>query len=95
VNNLPRGAWRLREVTYSERLDGCGCEVKRASRKKLQVHESEANWGGFLVDADAVASLPFLDRATKAAAHDDRDIVKEAWDQRRTIVTSNRRDFLR
>lgn len=28
-------------------------------------------------------------------AHDDPDIVREAWDKRRTIVTSNGRDFLR
>jgi hypothetical protein len=69
--------------------------VKKESKKRFQVNEQEANWGGFLVDADAVASLPFFDRAKEAAAHDDPDIVSEAWDQCRTIVTSNRRDFLR
>lgn len=35
-----------------------------------------------------------FDRAAPAEAHDDEDIVQEAWDKRRTIVTSNRRDFL-
>jgi hypothetical protein len=44
------------------------------------------------VDADALASLRFFDRATRAAAQDDPGIVREAWDQRRTIVTSNGRD---
>jgi hypothetical protein len=69
--------------------------VKKESKKKFQVNDLEADWGGFLVDADAVAALPFFDRAAKATAHDDPDIVREAWDQRRTIVTSNGRDFLR
>lgn len=69
--------------------------MKKDSRKSFQVHELESDWGGFRVDADAVASLPFLDRAIKAGAHADPDIVKEAWDNRQTIVTSNRRDFLR
>jgi hypothetical protein len=55
----------------------------------------ENGWGGFLVDADAVTALPFLNRAIKATAHDDRDIVKEAWDGPRTIVTSNGWDFVR
>jgi hypothetical protein len=69
--------------------------VKKDSQKRFQVNELETNWGGFLVDADAVAALPFFDRATRAMANADPDIVKEAWDQRRTIVTSNGRDFLR
>jgi hypothetical protein len=69
--------------------------VKGESRKSFQVNEAEANWRGFLVDADAVSALHFMERAIKAAAHHDRDIVAEAWDQSRTIVTSNRRDFLR
>lgn len=55
----------------------------------------ESDWGGFLIDADAVAALPFFERATKAVAHADVDIVREAWDESRTIVTSNGRDFLR
>jgi hypothetical protein len=69
--------------------------MKKDSKKKFQVNDLEADWGGFLVDADAVAAMPFFDRAAKATAHDDPDIVREAWDQRRTIVTSNGRDFLR
>lgn len=63
--------------------------------KKFQVDEDETGWEGFLVDADAQASLSFLDSAILAEAHDDLDIVEEAWNKRRTIVTSNRRDFLR
>ena len=69
--------------------------MKKESKKRVQVNQRETHWGGFLVDADAVASLPFFDRAKEAVAHDDPDIVSEAWDQCRTIVTSNRRDFLR
>jgi hypothetical protein len=69
--------------------------MKGESRKSFQVNEAEANWGGFLVDADALAALPSLERAAKATAHDDPDIVAEAWGQSRTIVTSNRRHFLR
>jgi hypothetical protein len=52
--------------------------VKKDSKKKFQVNEDESDWRGFLVDADAVAALKFFDRATKAAAHDDWDIVLEA-----------------
>jgi hypothetical protein len=69
--------------------------LKKKTKKKFQVNELEIDWGGFLVDADAVAALPFFDHAMKATAHRDPDIVREAWEQRRTIVTSNRRDFLR
>ena len=50
------------------------------SKKKFQVNEDESAWGGFLVDADAVAALPFFDRAIKATTRDDPDIVSEAWD---------------
>jgi hypothetical protein len=69
--------------------------VKKESKKSFQVNEVENDWGGFLIDADAVAALPFFDRAVKAEAHNDPDIVKEAWEERRTIVTSNARDFIR
>jgi hypothetical protein len=68
--------------------------TKRDSKKSFQVSETETKWGGFLIDEDAQASLPFFDRAIKAAAHDDPDIVQEAWEKCQTIVTSNRRDFL-
>jgi hypothetical protein len=63
--------------------------------KKFQVNEQEVGWAGFLVDADAQAAMPFLDRTTLAESHDDADIVQEAWDKGRTIVTSNRRHFVR
>jgi hypothetical protein len=63
--------------------------------KKFQVNEDELGWGGFLVDADAGKSVELLDRASAARAHDDPDIVEEAWRSNRTIVTSNRRDFVR
>jgi hypothetical protein len=69
--------------------------MKGKSKKSFQANEAEANWRGFLVDADAVAALDFLERAVRATAHDDRDIVAEARNESRTIVTSNRRHFLR
>jgi hypothetical protein len=72
-----------------------GFDVKKDSKKRFQVNEVESAWGGFLVDADAVASVPFFSRAIKATAHDDPDIVREAWDLNQTIVTSNGRDFIR
>jgi hypothetical protein len=46
--------------------------------KKFQVDEEEIGWAGFLVDADAEAAMPFLDRAIRATAHDDPDMVREA-----------------
>ena len=63
--------------------------------KKFQIDEVELTWKGFLVDADAAAASPFFDRATLASAHEDPDIVQQAWQMKRTIVTCNRRDFLR
>lgn len=59
----------------------------------FQVNEQEISWNGFLLDADAVATQPFFDKAVTATAHDDNDIVEEAWNANRTIVTSNGRDF--
>jgi hypothetical protein len=66
-----------------------------SNMKKYQVNDEETGWAGFLIDADCEAALPLLDRAILAEAHDDSDIVQEAWDRCRTIVTSNRADFLR
>ena len=43
----------------------------------------------------AQAALDFFDRGIRAKAHDDPEIVEEAWQSNRTIVTSNRRDFVR
>jgi predicted ester cyclase len=66
------------------------------SKIACQVNEGETNWTGFLVDADAEAALKVLpEEAKKATKHDDPDIVEEAWDEGRTIVTSNGDHFLR
>lgn len=62
--------------------------------RRVQVSEEEVGWRGFLVDADAEACLGLLNDAVVAESHDDADIVEEAWDGSRTIVTCNRRDFL-
>lgn len=60
-----------------------------------QVSDVETDWTGFLVDADAESALEYLPKAKRAKNHADPDIVKEAWEQSRTIVTSNADDFLR
>ena len=60
-----------------------------------QVNKTETRWAAFLVDADAESALHYLPKATRAKKHDDRDIVEEAWEEGRTIVTSNADDFLR
>ena len=62
-------------------------------RIAFQVNEQEISWNGFLLDADAVATQPLFDKAVTATAHDDNEIVEEAWNANRTIVTSNCRDF--
>ena len=58
------------------------------------MNEEEVSWAGFLVDEDAKGCAELLDDAVFATAHDDPDIVEEAWFHRRTIVTCNRRHFL-
>jgi len=37
--------------------------VKKDSKKRFQVNEVEHDWGGFLVDADAVSALRFFGRS--------------------------------
>jgi hypothetical protein len=64
-------------------------------RMAFQVNEQEISWNGFLLDADAVATQSFFDKVVTATAHDDNDIVEEAWNGDRTIVTSNGHDFVR
>ena len=63
--------------------------------KKYQIHEDELGWTGFLVDADAAAVTQYLLSAGQANARSDQEIVMEAWENSQTIVTSNRRDFVR
>ena len=46
------------------------------------------------MDADSKSCVAHLDNAVLATKHDDADIVEEAWWQRRTIVTGNRRHFV-
>jgi hypothetical protein len=62
--------------------------------ENVQVNEEEGSWAGFLVDDDAKDCAELLDDAVLARAHDDPDIVEEAWFDGRTIVTCNRRHFL-
>ncbi len=62
--------------------------------RNVQVNDEEVSWAGFLVDEDAKGCVDLLDDAILATAHDDPDIVEEAWFHRRTIVTCNRRHFL-
>lgn len=62
-------------------------------RIAFQVNEQEISWNGFLLDADAVATRPFFNKAVTATAHDDNYIVEEAWNANRKLVTSNGQDF--
>ena len=61
----------------------------------FQVNEQEISWNGFLLDPDAVATQSFFDKIVTTTARDDNDIVEEAWNGNRTIVTSNDHDFVR
>jgi hypothetical protein len=62
--------------------------------KPFQVNEEETGWRGFLIDKDAQGCADFLPNAELCEAHYDDEIVAEAWDKSRTIITSNRRDFV-
>jgi hypothetical protein len=60
----------------------------------FQVFEDEIAWGGFLIDKDSESCVNLLPGAELCESHYDPDIVAEAWDKRRTIVTCNRRHFV-
>jgi Domain of unknown function (DUF5615) len=60
-----------------------------------QIHEDEKFWRGFLVDEDSLSALNFFKRARRAEAHSDPDIIREAREEGRTVVTSNGWDFVR
>lgn len=64
-------------------------------RKPFQVNEEETRWAGFLIDKDSEGCVNLLPKAELCEAHYDPDIVDEAWDKRRTIVTCNRKDFVK
>lgn len=55
----------------------------------------QLGWGGFLIDLNVRDVVPLLKRARLTAFADDSDTVHEAWEQGRTIVTVNERDFVR
>ncbi len=58
-----------------------------------QVNEQEIRWSGFLVDQDVAIPQPFFEKAVAAIAQDHREMLAEAWDANRTIVTSDRPGF--
>lgn len=60
-----------------------------------QIHDDEKDWGGFLIDEDSSSARDFFKRARGAKAHNDPDIVREAREECRTVVTSNGWDFVR
>lgn len=67
--------------------------------KRAFVLSPEENyWRGFLLDMDCMESsvLPrYLRRAVPMQEKKDPGTVAESWDLSRTVVTSNRRDFVR
>jgi hypothetical protein len=68
--------------------------VKHESKIRVQAHEAETSWGGFLVDEDAAPSVTFFKRAKRSVATADLGIVLEARREGRTIITSNRLHFI-
>jgi len=62
--------------------------------KPFQVNDEEIGWAGFLIDKDSADCVDLLPKAALCESHHDADIVAEAWDKGRTIVTGNRRDFI-
>lgn len=97
---MPSSKCAAVELSTREREMDSGCSararlsIKIACVRNVQVNEEELGWRGFLVDSDAEACLRLLSKAVMAKSRDDADIVEEAWDSHRTIVTCNRRDFL-
>ena len=69
-------------------------DKKQESKISVQAHEAETEWGGFLVDEDASPVAAFFERAKRAAVVTDRGIVLKAQEEARTIITSNRWDFV-
>jgi hypothetical protein len=69
--------------------------VKQQSKISVQVHEDEICWGGFLVDEDSFPLLALWEHTKKATARTDQEIVREAHEECRTIITSNGWDFVR
>lgn len=55
----------------------------------------ETSWNGFLLDASALTTQSCFDKPSLRWGRDDNDIVEEAWNGDRTIVTSNGHDFVR
>jgi hypothetical protein len=69
--------------------------MEQESKISVQIHETEIKWGGYLVDEDCFPLVSFWERAEKAKARTDQDIVREAHKEGRTIITSNGWDFVR
>jgi hypothetical protein len=68
--------------------------VHHESRISTQVNEDEVIWQGFLADEDAYRMVSKFKRAREATARGDENLVLEAEEQRRTIITSKGRHFI-
>jgi hypothetical protein len=64
--------------------------------KAYQVHEDENGWRGFIFDKDSCSDVvkKFF-RGVPTSEKDDREVVNEARDESKTVITSNEKDFVR
>lgn len=65
--------------------------------KAYQIHEHENGWRGFIYDKDACSDVvtKFFPNGVLTTEREDRETVKEARDESKTIITSNEKDFIR
>jgi hypothetical protein len=62
--------------------------MKQDTRKRVQINEGELGWRDFLVDEDALAALPFLNRAVRSR------LVQERLWPAPPARDNRRRDFI-
>lgn len=64
--------------------------------KAYQIHEHENDWRGFIYDKDSCSEVvrKFF-HGVLTTEKDDRETVKEARYESKTVITSNEKDFIR
>jgi hypothetical protein len=65
--------------------------------KAYQLYEDENNWRGFIYDKDSNSEVvkKFFPDGVLTTKKYDRETVKEARDEGKTVITSNENDFIR
>ncbi len=65
--------------------------------KAYQIHQHENGWRGFIYDKDSCSDVVarFFPNGVLTTERQDRETVKEARDESKTVITSNERDFIR